>query len=153
MSTWPCQVHVHCPVCKQVQISYVIRSHIDQNTQESGLWLELQRKMDFHTKKRDRSYKKKATIGQKKGMAHMKRAWRSKKRAWRSAMLKGPRKNTSVDPQPERANTKDQDDPTQGCKICFQPLQKHQQLIIDAWCSPMGITRIQVDKNPAYPTV
>ena len=28
-------MHVHCPVCKQVQISYVIRSHIDQNTQDS----------------------------------------------------------------------------------------------------------------------
>ena len=88
-------MHVHCPVCKQGQISYVIRSHIDQNTQDSGLRLELQRKMDFHTKKRDRSYKgKKATISQKKGMAHRKRAWRSKKRAWRSAMLKGPRGNT-----------------------------------------------------------
>ena len=37
-----------------------------------------------------------------------------------------------VEPQPERANTKDQDDPMQGCKICFQPLQKHQQRIIDA---------------------
>ena len=58
-----------------------------------------------------------------------------------------------VEPQPERANTKDRDDPTQGCKICFQPLQKHQQRIIDAWCSPMGTTRIQEDKNPAYPTV
>ena len=32
-----------------------------------------------------------------------------------------------VEPQPERANTKDRDDPTQGCKMCFQPLQKHQQ--------------------------
>ena len=37
-----------------------------------------------------------------------------------------------VEPQPERANTKDPDVPTQGCKICFQPLQKHQQRIIDA---------------------
>ena len=37
-----------------------------------------------------------------------------------------------VEPQPERANTKDRDDPTQGCKICFQPLQKHQQRIINA---------------------
>ena len=58
-----------------------------------------------------------------------------------------------VEPQPERANTKDRDDPMQGCKICFQPLQKNQQRIIDARCSPMGITRIQEDKNPAYPTV
>ena len=32
-----------------------------------------------------------------------------------------------VHPQPERANTKDWDDPAQDCKICFQPLQKHQQ--------------------------
>ena len=79
-----------------LSISYV-RPHIDQNTQESRLRLELQRKMDFHTKKRDRPYKeKKATIDQKKGMAHRKRAWRSKKRAWRSAMLKGPRGNTKV---------------------------------------------------------
>ena len=62
-----------------------------------GLQLELQRKMDFQAKKRDRSYKeKKAMIGQKKGMMHRKRAWRSKKRAWRSAMLKGPRGNTML---------------------------------------------------------
>ena len=70
-------MHVHCPVCKQVQISYVIRPHIDQNTQESGLGLELQRKMDFHTKKRDRFYKEKKGYdrsekrhgAQEKGMA------------------------------------------------------------------------------------
>ena len=35
LGRWLRQVHVHCPVCKQVQISYVIRSHIDQNTQDS----------------------------------------------------------------------------------------------------------------------
>ena len=76
-------MHVHCPVCIQVQISYVIRSHIDQNTQDSGLRLELQRKMDFHTKKRDHSYKEKRhgaqendVALQEKGMAqrHAKRA-------------------------------------------------------------------------------
>ena len=55
-------MHVHCPVCKQVQISYVIRPHINL-----GLRLELQRKMDFHTKKRDRSYKEKGYDPSKKG--------------------------------------------------------------------------------------
>ena len=53
-----------------------------------GLWLELKRKMDFHTKKRGRSYKEKRLRSVRiKGMGH-------RKRAWRSAMLKGPRVNT-----------------------------------------------------------
>ena len=56
-----------------------------------------------------------------------------------------------VEPQLERANTKDPDVPRQGCKICFQPLQKHQQRIIDACCSRMGITRIQKDKKSSLP--
>ena len=51
-----------------------------------------------------------------------------------------------VEPHPERANTKNPDDPAQGCKICFQQLQKHQQRIINASCFPMGITLIQEDK-------
>ena len=88
-------MHVHCPVCKQVQISYVIRPHIDQTLKNLGPPLELQRKMDFHTKKRDRSCKEKRLRWvRKKGMAHRKRAWHSKNRAWHSAMLKGPRGNT-----------------------------------------------------------
>ena len=66
------RVHVHCPVCKQVQISYIIRP---QNLKNLKLWLEFQRKTDFHTKKRDRSYKKgydpseKRHGAQEKGMA------------------------------------------------------------------------------------
>ena len=64
-------MHVHCLGCKHVQISYIIRSHIDQNTQDSGLPLEIQRKMDFHTKKRDRSYKEKRLRSVRK------KAWRT----------------------------------------------------------------------------
>ena len=86
---------MYCPVCKQVQISYVIGSHIDQNTQDSRTTARVTKENGLsHQEKGPFLYRKKATIGQKNGMAHRKRAWRSKKRVWRSAMLKGPRGNT-----------------------------------------------------------
>ena len=69
-------MHVHCPVCKQVQISYIIRPHIDQNTQESqstasfkGKWTFTPRKGTVLIKKKgyDRSEQGHGT--QEKGMA------------------------------------------------------------------------------------
>ena len=69
-------MHVHCPVCKQVQISYVSNQATLKNVSNQAtlknlrlLRLELQRKMDFYTKKRDRSYKGKRHGAQEKGMA------------------------------------------------------------------------------------
>ena len=83
-------MHVHFPVCKQVQISYVIKSHIDQNTQDSrttasykGKWTFTPRKGTVLIMKKgyDRSEKRhgaeeKGMALQEKGMAqrHAKRA-------------------------------------------------------------------------------
>ena len=63
-------MHVHCPVCKQVQISYIIRPHIDQNTQESWTMARVTKENGLsHQEKGPFLLRKKATVGQEKGMA------------------------------------------------------------------------------------
>ena len=53
--------------------------------------------MDFSYYKSDCCFIEKATIGQKKAWRTRKGAWRYKKRAWHSAILKGPRGNTTYE--------------------------------------------------------
>ena len=60
---------MYTAVCKQVQISYVIRPHIDQNTQESQTTARVTKENGLsHLEKGLFLLRKKATIGQKKGM-------------------------------------------------------------------------------------
>ena len=61
-------MHVHCPVCKQVQISYIIRPHIDQNTQESGTMARVTKENELSHQENGPFLQRKKATAQEKGM-------------------------------------------------------------------------------------
>ena len=91
-------MHVHCPVCKQVPISYVIRPYIDQNTQESLITARVTKENGLSHQEKGPSLikKKKATISQKKGIAHRKRAMALQEKGMVQRHAKRPRGNTII---------------------------------------------------------